>query len=1039
MLILHGTWVQGTDQGVNGRFFIWGESPAGVRQRYTVLNRTAKNKPPVHPFQASEQELITALLDLGAGLYKSIPLAAPGVDRVQLLLPATRGGPIPSPELRLLTGNNAAARRGRPPKEASSALTPWEVKGLAVSPVWLIKILARLKEGNHVTSQGHILAPDLLFWSLAAKLALELLVRERLVPAVLEVEKGPARKQVAANGNARPALQAAWQALLDQPEDTGRVAVLAAGMPPACRAAAGSAPVDPRALVEDFLHGTVDAVARHFLATSPLEGRLKALEDNLPARWVLALAREKPIINGTLLETKDLLEKIPAWNRSLVVQPGTVAFRTCFRLEAPTAEGAEEVESRRSRQRVAKPAWQLQFLLQASDDPSLLVPAGRVWQERGSVLEFLNRRFANPQERLLADLGRAARVFPPLERSLTSPSPEGCPLTTTEAYTFLREAAGLLAESGFGVLVPSWWGQHKSRLGLRLRLHARERTGRARKGSATPGGLGFDTLVNYEWQVALGDTVIDRKEFERLAALKVPLVQVRGQWVEVRPEELAAAARFWQQREAQGAMSLAEALRYSLLAGTGAVDYGELDGGGKATVTLPVLGVALEGPLVAHLEKLQEDHKIINLSQPIGFRGSLRPYQVRGFSWLNFVTSLGLGACLADDMGLGKTIQLLALLLHRKEQGLVSGPVLLICPTSVVGNWQREVARFAPALQVLIHHGGERLSGDSFRQETARYDLVISTYSLASRDEKDLAAVAWDGVVLDEAQNIKNPEAKQTRSIRRLKAGFRIALTGTPVENHLGELWSIMEFLNPGYLGSQPDFRRRFMVPIERYRDQERAARLRNLVQPFILRRLKTDPTIIRDLPAKQEIKVFCHLTREQATLYEAVVQDMLQKIDEATGIERKGLVLATLAKLKQVCNHPAQFLGDGSVLAGRSGKMARLQEMLEEVLAAGERALIFTQFAIMGQLLQGYLQEAFNREVLFLHGGVPRARREELIRRFQEDGEGPPLFILSLKAGGVGLNLTQANHVFHFDRWWNPAVEDQATDRAFRIGQRKN
>jgi len=420
-------------------------------------------------------------------------------------------------------------------------------------------------------------------------------------------------------------------------------------------------------------------------------------------------------------------------------------------------------------------------------------------------------------------------------------------------------------------------------------------------------------------------------------------------------------------------------------------------------------------------------------------------------------------------MGLGKTVELIAFLLHvrentagqkrnlelglnsgvESESGLDSGmgsssdlnldPTLLICPMSVVGNWQREVERFAPHLRVMIHHGTDRLAGSAFADEAERNDLVISTYSLAHRDCEVLSQVNWQHIVLDEAQNIKNPGAKQTQAIKRLKAGQMIALTGTPVENRLSELWSIMEFLNSGYLGSARSFRKNFAIPIEKYRDKGRAEVLRRIIQPFVLRRMKTDPTIIQDLPEKMELKVYHNLTNEQASLYEAVVDEMLDKIDNSEGIERKGLVLATLTRLKQICNHPALFLQDGSALSGRSGKLTRIEEMIDEVLAEGDKALIFTQFAGMGAMLRHHLQERFDCEVLFLHGGTPRKQREEIVRRFQEDRDGPPLFVLSLKAGGFGLNLTAANHVFHFDRWWNPAVENQATDRAFRIGQERN
>ncbi|KAF5426195.1 Superfamily II DNA or RNA helicase, SNF2 family [Candidatus Methanophagaceae archaeon] len=358
---------------------------------------------------------------------------------------------------------------------------------------------------------------------------------------------------------------------------------------------------------------------------------------------------------------------------------------------------------------------------------------------------------------------------------------------------------------------------------------------------------------------------------------------------------------------------------------------------------------------------------------------------------------------------------------------------------SVVGNWQKEVERFAPSLKVMVHHGADRPTGKIFAREAKKHDLVISTYALANRDAETFAEVQWQHVVLDEAQNIKNPAAKQTQAIKKLNAEHRIALTGTPVENRLSELWSIMDFLNPGYLRSAEQFRKNFALPIERYRKTERAEVLRSIIQPFVLRRVKTDPKIIKDLPEKMEMKVYYNLTKEQASLYEAVVTEMLGKIEAAEGIERKGQVLATLLKLKQICNHPVLFLQDGSALERRSGKLARLEAMLEEVLAEGDKALVFTQFAGMGIMLRHYLQDKLGCETLFLYGGTPRKQRDAMIQRFQEDHQGPPIFILSLKAGGFGLNLTAANHVFHFDRWWNPAVENQATDRVFRIGQTKN
>jgi SNF2 family DNA or RNA helicase len=357
---------------------------------------------------------------------------------------------------------------------------------------------------------------------------------------------------------------------------------------------------------------------------------------------------------------------------------------------------------------------------------------------------------------------------------------------------------------------------------------------------------------------------------------------------------------------------------------------------------------------------------------------------------------------------------------------------------SLVGNWRRETERFVPSLRTYVHHGPDRRRRDDFTAAVAAADLVITTYGTATRDRDLLASVRWARVVCDEAQAIKNSATKQATAVRNLPADGRVALTGTPVENRLGELWSIMEFANPGLLGSAAIFRRRYADPIEEGNDAEAAAALKRATQPFILRRLKTDRTIISDLPEKQEIKVWCNLTPEQASLYQATVDDMLDKIANSDGIERRGLVLATMTKLKQACNHPAHLLKDGSALPGRSGKLARLEEILDELLAEGDKALLFTQYAEFGSLLQPYLAARLGRPVLWLHGGVPKKRRDQLIERFQHDDE-PTVFLLSLKAAGTGLNLTAANHVIHVDRWWNPAVEDQATDRAFRIGQRRD
>ena len=390
-------------------------------------------------------------------------------------------------------------------------------------------------------------------------------------------------------------------------------------------------------------------------------------------------------------------------------------------------------------------------------------------------------------------------------------------------------------------------------------------------------------------------------------------------------------------------------------------------------------------------------------------------------------------------MGLGKTVQFIAFLLHLKEENVLEKPTLLVCPTSVMGNWQKEVKKFAPTLKVLEYHGDKRPKGKAFTEAVNKHDIVITSYALIHRDIKLLKVIEWQIIVLDEAQNIKNSEAKQSQAVRQLETTFRIALTGTPVENRLQELWSILDFLNPGYLGNKQFFQRRFAMPIEKYGDTASLNQLRSLVQPFILRRLKSDKDIIQDLPDKQEMTVFCGLTSEQATLYQQLVDESLVAIESAEGLQRRGMILGLLVKLKQICNHPSQYLKLTTLEKHHSAKLQRLEEMLDEVLVEEDRALIFTQFAEWGKLLKPYLEKKLGREIFFLYCSTSKKQREEMIDRFQHDPQGPPIMILSLKAGGVGLNLTRANHVFHFDRWWNPAVENQATDRVFRIGQTRN
>lgn len=860
-------------------------------------------------------------------------------------------------------------------------LKAWKVEGAALSVLDAVDFL--LTRGER---ESNILGEDVHYWRKLTLYALSLVTAQRVIP-YLEKENG--------------VLKATWRPQTDQTEILNQ---WAEALPPLCRALTDTletAPL-PGALVRDWVTLVVDQTARQ----AKLPPRRTQTQDTTPGGKVIAaLTGHNPIVALKGTDADQLLKDWHNWVGQSDIA-GNAAFRITFRLDEPTDPD--------------KPEWKLHYLLQAVDDPSLVVTAGQVWREKAKTAGYLHQRFDQPQERMLAALGFAARVFPPIEKSLRSPTPEKADLSTTDAYTFLRESAMLLQNSGFRVLLPRWWGGKTAKVSARAKVTSGKTVGKSL--------LTMDSLIRYEWEVVLGGQPISREEFERLARLKQPLVKLRGQWVVLDEQQIAAGLKLF--TKADGQMRLDESLRLGL-----DVDPTTAEG-------VAMTGLETSGWFKTLLDTLRnpEKLKIPNISPTL--KANLRPYQERGFAWLVFMRQYGLGACLADDMGLGKTLQSITLLLHERETLKTKAPALIICPTSVTGNWRRELNRFAPTLSVMVRHGTDRLSGAAFKKALKNQDVVITSYPLLVRDRELLESIEWSTLILDEAQNIKNPSTKQAQAARSIPCANRVALTGTPVENRLSELWSIFHFLNPGYLSSEQEFRKQFANPIERTGDKEAAKRLRSLTVPFVLRRLKTDPTIISDLPEKQEMKVYCTLTTEQGTLYQAVVNEAMEVIEDAeaegNAMSRRGLVLSMLLKLKQVCNHPAQFLKDGTALTGRSGKLARLVEMLEEVYAAGDRALIFTQFAEMGELLRQHLREVFYDEPLWLHGGTPVKERESLIHRFQAV-KGSTVFILSLKAGGVGLNLTRANHVFHFDRWWNPAVENQATDRAFRIGQTRN
>ncbi len=1045
--VLHANWF-------DGALHLWAEgpsaAPAGVDADRPADRPFDGDQPTPHPTALPAE----ALIGLLGRFSPEAPLAA-GV--VRLRLPARSGLPLASSRLTHAEGRaENSAGEGYAANGSGGTLAPvaarlgrFTVTSLRVPPLHLPRVVERIENAASADGDGPdatlALGPGMRFFAAATRFVRWLMVQQRLVPTLVQDFSGT--------------LHGLWQPWLADEQVATRLAKLLAAMPPAARAADDLFTNQPWPVLEDFLVRVLDAQCRVVMAD---ENMIETIESRraLPGptgagdphvQWLSGLLEAGDAVPAVGAQRPELLKRVRSWIGVLDQRAADSAWRLCVRLSEPV-DMSDLPE-------FAAPAssltWPMTLHLQSVENPSLMLDARDIWILPTDSATVGGKHVDKPQELLLAELGRAARLYKPLEDALKSSEPSEIALATNQAYEFLREIRPVLIEQGFGVLSPEWWDSPGTRLGVRLRIDSGDTPeGPGSDPSSVGSRVGLDTLVNYRWHVTIGQTVLSLQEFERLANLRSPLVLVGGRWVEVRPEDVKAAVQFIRENPG-GQMELGKAIRLAYNA--------ELRSTG-----LPVLGMDATGWISSLLSDPAANQQLPMLTPPEGFVGSLRPYQLKGLSWLAFLDRFGLGSCLADDMGLGKTIQFLALLLQERlsrPPEEPARPTLLVVPMSVVGNWLRETRRFAPALVVHVHHGPTRPQGEELLHICAKSDLVVTTYALAHRDRESLEPIPWGRIALDEAQNIKNPGTKQTQAIRAFDAPRRVALTGTPIENRLSELWSIMDFLNPGLLGSLNDFRRRFAVPIERYHDPHRARQLRAMVQPFVLRRLKTDPTVIADLPEKVETKEYCYLTPEQAALYEQTVKEMLSSAETAEGIQRRGVILAGLVKLKQICNHPRQFLkhldthvpapaspasdalanpGDEDAIpAGvelvpphRSGKCVRLIQMLEEVLATSGQALIFTQFRQMGQILSTMLRHELDREVLFLHGGTPAKDRDAMVASFNKGDGSAPLFVLSLKAGGVGLNLTGANHVFHFDRWWNPAVESQATDRAYRIGQ---
>lgn len=731
------------------------------------------------------------------------------------------------------------------------------------------------------------------------------------------------------------------------------------------------------------------------LSTTPYTKQLeKLMEDSCIEPHLKGITKPIAVSDGIWKDWKS-------WKNNLDYDQFGAPFYVCFRLNEPD-KGDDAI-------------WTIEVLLQAKSDPSFMVALNDYWEAKEKNLTLYTNLLGTAVERtLLLQLGYACRIYTLLEQLFQSAKLDGLiQLTTEEAFQFLKEACWTLHAAGYRIIVPTWWTP-KGRLKAKIKLNA------TKSSSSTEAPTSYfskEGLMRFNYQLTIGDTVISQEEWNQLVNAKQSLVYFRGQWIEINTAQMQQMRNLIDdanQNKTEGR------LRDLLQLAADEEQY----------------HIEMDNHVSQLMDNLFNKDKLALMEQPQDLQATLRPYQLRGLAWLHYLESIGLNPCLADDMGLGKTIQIIALML-KNPQAKAS---LLIAPTSVLGNWVREVEKFAPSLRVAVHHGNQRKAKD-FETLLADSDIVITSYGLLRRDKSLFQGYHWARVILDEAQNIKNPTATQTKIIFNIKSDSKIALSGTPVENRLLDLWSIFNFLNPGLLGNRSGFKNQFELPIQRENDQKRAKVLKRIVEPFILRRLKSDKNIINDLPDKIEQKVYCQLTKEQASLYQSIVNEVADNIRQLEdSSSRSNIILSSLLRLKQVCNHPAQALGDGSEFSiERSFKLRRFMEMVQETMNNRESLLIFSQYKEICDSLHELIKTQYGYTTYQLDGSTSRTKREKMIKQFQEPETPPAIFILSLKAGGVGITLTKANHVFHFDRWWNPAVENQATDRAYRIGQEKS
>ena len=961
MKVIHGFWAPHPKDGFiqQGQFYIWIETD----------EVKSKKRNHWHPQQLIEKSCLDFLKSTFAyGLSPSDPKP----DFQGIHLPTVTDAPVPAPEL-VIT-------------DITEDITLQEWQVFACPLTTPLKTINDIYFLSHYQNEEVRISRDFLFWYYFSQSLKQVLLKDQYIPVVL-AEKAKAKTKLY---RCWKIISPAYESLIEQSVKS---------MPLACSQA-----YQAESLLRHFSEVTVNQIIESSILKLP-QVFTKKLQHDFLETILLEQQMDAPIRTGTKLPEE--FQHWQQWQQKFLQTYQKSALQLGFQLIEAEAEQIDN--------------WRLSFVLCSHKDLSFKLDLADYWSEGDSYQELITQLFGdNIEQQVLVNLAHAARIYPKLWQGMETAEPSNLKLSLEDAFGFLQESAWVLEDAGFRVIIPARLTP-KGRQRAKMRL----RSGDKKKGSTTASAksyLSIESLTDYHYEFSMGDETVSAEEWQQLVDMKTPLVNFRGQWMQLDREKMQEMLAFWQQqKEHPDALSVQELLR-------------------KLAEEGDSLEVDNHANLAEMLTKLNDNSQFSLIENPTQLKAQLRDYQKRGVSWLIYLETLGLNGCLADDMGLGKTMQVIAALILEK-QGNQTEPTLLIAPTSVIGNWEKEVQKFAPHLKTFIHHGSQRAKDSKeFAKLCSEQDMLITSYTLARKDNALLTAVDWHRVVLDEAQNIKNPKSAQTKAILKLKANHRLALTGTPVENRLMDLWSIFNFLNPNYLGKQAQFRKSYELPIQRDNDRIKSTVLKQLIQPFILRRLKTDKNIIKDLPDKIESKQYCNLSKEQASLYQAVVKDVEEQLEEKEGIERQGLMLSTLMKLKQICNHPMQFLQDGSAFTSeRSHKLERITDMLGEAIEDGDSVLVFTQFTEIGEQLVKYLNKEKHYPTHYIHGRVSRKKREQMIEDFQNPDSPPSIFVLSLKAGGVGITLTRANHVFHFDRWWNPAVENQATDRAFRIGQKKN